>query len=55
MKNFLKLNFSPKNKQWWFTMRASNGKVLMHSEMYTTKRGAERGMAAVRKLLGISA
>lgn len=54
MKDRLKLNFSPKNKQWWFIMRASNGKVLMHSEMYTTKRSAERGMAAVRKLLGVN-
>jgi uncharacterized protein YegP (UPF0339 family) len=47
----LKLNYNPIRDQWWFTLRASNGKILMHSEMYDTKRGAERGMTATRKAL----
>lgn len=45
----LRLKFNPKLKQWWFVLLAKNGKVLMHSENYTTKRGAEKGMAASYK------
>lgn len=50
----LRLKYNAKLKQWWFVLLAKNGKVLMHSEMYTTKRGAEKGMNATRRaLLGV--
>ena len=51
MTSRLKLHYSPKRDQWWFTLSAMNGKILMTSEMYETKRGAERGMAAARKVM----
>lgn len=51
----LKLHHRPphpemqRNAKWWFTLTAHNGKILMTSEMYNTKRAAQNGMRAVRR------
>ena|SRR5688572_14321094 len=38
------------DNQFYFTLRARNGRVLMTSETYSSKGGAEKGMSAVRKM-----
>ena len=39
--------FKGKDRQWYFHLRARNQKVIAQSEGYKTKRGAQRGIAAV--------
>lgn len=36
------------NKEWYFNLVASNGKVIATSEIYATKRGAKLGIKAVK-------
>jgi uncharacterized protein len=37
------------NGQYHFNLKAGNGEVILSSEMYTTKGGAENGVESVRK------
>jgi uncharacterized protein len=37
------------NGQFHFNLNASNGQVILSSEMYKEKRGAENGIESVRK------
>lgn len=41
-----------KGAGYWWRLKAGNGKILCHSEMYTTKQSALDGIAAVKKLGG---
>ena len=43
-----------KNGQFHFNLKASNGEVILSSEMYTTKRAANNGIASVQKNSGDS-
>lgn len=36
------------DNQWYFTLKAANGKVIAVSELYRNRKGAERGIDAVR-------
>ncbi|MGI8409145.1 MAG: YegP family protein [Pyrinomonadaceae bacterium] len=38
-----------KNGKFHFNLKASNGQVLLSSEMYETRRAAESGVASVKK------
>lgn len=38
-----------KNGQFHFNLKATNGQVILTSEMYTTKRSAKTGIASVMK------
>ena len=46
----LKLNSFRKNNKtghpWWFTICNSNGRCLASSEMYASKQGAQKAIAA---------
>lgn len=35
--------------QFYFVLKAGNGEVILKSEMYTARAGAENGIASVRK------
>ena len=37
-----------KNGQFFFNLRAGNGETVLSSEMYTSKAGAENGIASVQ-------
>ena len=37
------------NGQFFFNLKAGNGQVILSSERYTEKRGAEGGIASVQK------
>ena len=41
-----------KDGQYYFCLVAANGQVVSTSEMYPSKRNAERGIAAVRRAAG---
>lgn len=36
------------DRQWYFVLKAANGKVVATSETYTTRAGAMNGIVAVR-------
>lgn len=36
---------------FWRLLAASNGQILCHSEVYTTKASAQKGIDAVRRLM----
>ncbi len=38
-----------KNGQFHFNLKASNGNIILSSEMYTTKTSAKKGIESVRK------
>lgn len=40
LKYRLELHTNRRLRDWWWTLRASNGKALAHSEMYKTRRAA---------------
>ena len=40
---------SSKNDQFFFNLKAANGQVILSSEMYKSKSGAENGIQSVRK------
>ncbi len=40
--------FKGVNNQWYFNLVATNGKVIASSEGYTQKRGALKGIRAVK-------
>ena len=35
---------------YYWRLKAANGEILCHSEVYTTKQGAQNGIAAVKRL-----
>ena len=35
-------------QSWYFVLRADNHEIIAMSEMYASKQGAEKGIAAVR-------
>ena len=37
------------NGQYHFNLKAGNGEIILSSEMYTTKSGAENGIESVKK------
>lgn len=37
------------SKQWYFHLKASNGKIIAQSEGYNTKRSALNGIASIKK------
>jgi len=37
------------NGKFFFNLKASNGQIILSSEMYDTKSGAEGGIASVKK------
>ena len=41
--------FEGKNGQWYFRLKAANGQTILTSEGYTSKQGAEKGVASVKK------
>lgn len=40
------------SKGYWWRLVAANNEVLCHSEMYTTKQGAQNGVAAAKQIAG---
>ena len=44
-----------KNGQFFFNLKASNGQLILTSEMYKAKKGAENGIESVRKNAAIDA
>lgn len=36
------------NNKYYFTLKAGNGEVILTSQMYETKQGAETGIASVK-------
>jgi len=41
-----------RNKKFMFNLKASNGQIILTSEMYNTKKAAENGIKSVRKNAG---
>jgi len=39
-----------KDKQWYFVVKAKNGRILVTSETYKTRRGALRGVYSACKI-----
>ncbi|HEX8333857.1 MAG TPA: YegP family protein [Segetibacter sp.] len=39
------------DKQWYFVVTAKNGKVLVTSETYKSKRNLEKGIASLKKVM----
>ncbi|WP_392551506.1 YegP family protein [Orbus wheelerorum] len=40
---------SPKNNQFYFHLKASNGQIILQSEGYTTKSNCSNGVQSVKK------
>lgn len=38
------------NGGYYWRLKATNGEILCHSEVYSTKQGAQNGIAAVKRL-----
>lgn len=45
------MTLTSNKRQYWFTLHARNGRILMTSEMYNTKRSRAYGVQAVRKAM----
>lgn len=41
--------FRGTNGNYYFRLKAENGEIIAHSEGYTTKQGAQNGIAAVKR------
>ena len=41
--------FKDRGKQWRFRLRAANGKIVLASEAYTSKRNASAGIKSIFK------
>lgn len=39
--------FKGKRKQWYFRLRAGNGKIILQSEGYVQKRNAYKGIQSI--------
>ncbi|MTH65599.1 YegP family protein [Paracoccus shanxieyensis] len=37
-------------KGYWWRLKATNGEILCHSEMFTAKQSAQSGIAAVKRI-----
>lgn len=35
---------------YWWRLKATNGEILCHSEVYSTKQSAENGIVAVKRI-----
>lgn len=46
---YFKLFKSEKNNQYYFNLRAGNNEIILQSEGYITKAGAENGIDSVKK------
>ncbi len=44
--------YSGKNGQFYFRLKAGNGEIILGSEGYVSKSGAENGIASVKKNAG---
>jgi uncharacterized protein len=44
-----KFELKKSGEQFYFNLKSSNGKVILTSERYTEKRGAQKGIESVRK------
>jgi uncharacterized protein YegP (UPF0339 family) len=44
---------SAKDGQWYWRVKAANGRVVAASEGYKDKRGAQRGVKALGRALGL--
>lgn len=42
--------FKGSNGQYYFRLKAANGQIIAASEGYTTKHGAQNGIAAVKQV-----
>ncbi|EYR78099.1 YegP family protein [Shinella sp. 838] len=42
--------YSSQNRGYWWHLKAANGEILCHSEMYTAKQSAQVGIDAVKRL-----
>lgn len=40
---------SPKNEQFYFRLKATNGQIILQSEGYTTKANCKNGIESVKK------
>jgi len=38
-----------RNNQWYFNLKAQNGEIILTSEMYVSKQGAEKGIDSVMR------
>jgi len=38
-----------KNGKFFFNLKASNGQIILSSEMYETRKAADNGVASVKK------
>lgn len=45
---YFKLFKSDKNNQYYFNLKAGNNEIILQSEGYTTKAGAENGIDSVK-------
>lgn len=34
--------------QWYFTLKANNNEIILTSELYSSKQGAEKGIQAIK-------
>lgn len=41
--------FKGENGNYYFRLKAENGEIIARSEGYTTKQGAQNGIAAVKR------
>lgn len=46
--------FKATNGQYYFRLKAENGEIIANSEGYTTKQGAQNGIAAVKRCAPIA-
>ena len=47
----IQLHKSEDGKQWFYIVKASNGKTLCHSETFKTKASALKSIAALKKAI----
>lgn len=46
--------FKGTNGQYYFRLKAENGEIIANSEGYTSKQGAQNGIAAVKRCAPIA-
>lgn len=49
MAGYYTLKQSEKNGEWYFNLKAGNHEIILQSEGYSSKSGAESGIASVQK------
>lgn len=40
---------SKKDEKWYFHLKAANGKIILQSEGYNTKKSCKEGITAIKK------